>query len=109
MNRDETQQLLRRRRQLTNESLSDATIEAWLEALTNVDYAAGVKALTAAARTHGTVGVGALIAALPKPAQRVHTDPIGAPGCSECDGTGLSPRDEGDGVLRYGCCRSCRG
>jgi hypothetical protein len=108
MNRRETEQLLRRRRDLTGESLNDGTVDAWTEALADTDFSAAMKAVVAAARTHDRVSVGALIGALARPQRRSHTDPIGAAGCPECDGLGLAPIDDGDGVIRYRRCRRCR-
>jgi hypothetical protein len=108
MNRGQTEQLLRRRRDLTGESLNDGTVDAWREALAETDFAAAMKAIVSAARTHDRVSVGALMEALPRAQRRSHTDPIGAAGCPGCDGLGLAPINDGDGVIRYRRCPRCR-
>jgi hypothetical protein len=111
MTRDEWRRLFQLRRQLTDESFSDDTIDAWTDALPKLDYAAGAKAMTGAAKERDRVTLHRFTAELPHQGPtRTHTTSIGAPGCVECDGCGFSEHTDPHepGVIRWAPCATCR-
>lgn len=81
MHRSEVVNLLRLRRQLTNETFSDDTVDAWQRGCYGLDYADAERALIDAARA-GRVTLHALYETLP--AREV---PVPEK-CELCDGTG---------------------
>ena len=88
MNRTEAERVLRLRRVLTNESLSDDTVDGWADALAGVPYGEGVRAMRAAAMAHDRVNLHSLwehITTSRADAERT-TQPH--PRCELCDGTG---------------------
>jgi hypothetical protein len=85
MNRDETTAILRLRWQLTGQSLSDQTVDAWSMALANHDYIDARLAMNEAAMKHENVNLFHVFAELPTIAP-IADEPLEA--CQLCGGDG---------------------
>lgn len=116
MTRDEWEQVFIVRRERTGESFNATTMREYHDEFPKLTVGDGIIAMRRAAMAlpsgERTITMRRFADALPErehdQPKRVHSDPLGASGCRECGGTGLSTMVDADGATRYDKCRTCR-